>query len=385
MKYYLLKMLIKDAPQFFYLYAKVVDIAANKIIHNAKYPFSSFMLDYGSFPTFTQTFLFQYLGYGEVGRFEIERNPIEIGGYYRYEIKKSIGRFCIINNFIFNYHGDGNCYAIDPKGNMLSADDTKLLLLKWHENTWYPTLDDREFHRKLIESGKYIIVDAIYYPPAREQLYEYFKMRESTSNKETLDILKKSCLVNGISMSGDIYFQNENGTVVINQEGVIRVRIDTHGVNPLFYDPFYSKMENWEKVSAMLYAVHPNGDLYTLYAVQDKTAVIHKAEKTWGNDLIGIARNGVKSGAENDMKNKLNNLSIVELRIVHKALFALHGFTFYDYELSCYFNGYSWYKPDPAVKENPAILSPDQKRLYELIVEIEAARKRSVEQYNSLE
>lgn len=123
------------------------------------------------------------------------------------------------------------------------------------------------------------------------------------------------------------------------------------------------------------YSVHPNGDVYATYALKDDREYFFRATRNWGVDFVKLAQEGSTSAETKQRKAFVQDLSSSELRILRNSFFALQGYDFQSWDLKSYFNGYDWYQPKPGVKTDPTTLSPDQKRLFDLVFAEVARRK----------
>jgi hypothetical protein len=313
--------------------------------------------------------------------YTITREPYQLRSEKSYD-KPLLGSSpFLIHDYVFFYSKEGSVYAIDPEGTLLQSDSAKQVLLDWLERMWYASAEVKQAHRELLRTGQYIIADAMYYPTRSKNKLLSFYQKSGIRIDTELEAKLKGIMgelfpgsPDGVALNGDMYISFPDGVNVISQTGKIVAIIDEDSINPAIVDPRYNSGNNIYNVSPIYKTVHPNGDLYTLYAIKNEKAHIHKAEKSWGTDLIGIARAGVTAQAEGKTAALLKALSSVELRIVRNALFALHGYMFKSYDLNCYFRGFSWYSPDPAVKSDPELLTVEQKRLLELITGIERER-----------
>lgn len=286
-----------------------------------------------------------------------------------------------IHDYVFFYSSDGTVYAIDPEGALLQPDSAKKVLLDWLEKTWYASEAVKQAHRELIRTGGYIIADTMYYPTGSKNKLLSFYQKSGIHVDTELEAKLKEVrgeafpgLPDGVALNGDMYISFPDGVNVISQTGKILSVIDVNSINPAIVDPRYNSGSAINNVSPVYRAVHPNGDLYTLYSIKDEKAHIHKAEKSWGTDLVAVARAGVNPQTEGKTAALLKSLGSVELRILRNALFALHEYMFKSYDLNCYFRGFDWYTPDESVKSDPALLTAEQKKLLDIITGIERER-----------
>jgi hypothetical protein len=312
-----------------------------------------------------------YMECAGIGRWNIDRAGKKFDNLLLFPDVKCFFPLYLFKDYVFFY--DEGARAFDPKGNLISEDETVELLLSWLKTTWYHDPERRELHRKLISSGS-LIVDGIFYPSNAGSLYKYLALLEIPLDSFVL--LKNSPdIPRGISMNGEIFVDLSKKIIVINQDGQVVATIDNTVVQPMITDPRYVPTgPEYYNITGTLYTVHPNGDIYSIYAIKDQVSRIHKAEKTWGPDLIGMARAGVANGGEGALREKLLAYSPVELRILRNAIMAIHNYAFKGKDLTDYFLGYDWYEPDPSVKNDTAILTPDQKRLFDLVLGIEKER-----------
>ena len=71
---------------------------------------------------------------------------------------------------------------------------------------------------------------------------------------------------------------------------------------------------------------------------------------------------------------ELSDLSVSDLRLIRNSYYAIHGFKFKSAELNAYFNKFTWYIPDPNLRNDNVIFSPHEKSIIEKIVEEEKWR-----------
>jgi len=354
--------------------AKLFDINRKTFIETVPYPNDvEGNIGNGSYALFYSTKLILNSAY-MVG-YDVLRTPAKISPptYYRQVMASS--RPYAIRDHVFFYGKDGFAYSIDLKGNLKTKDTTKNLLLEWQKTTWYSNEAERSVIADLLSTGKYIIVDAVFYPNNSRQLFEYFSKRGFSSNR--LAFLNAGFSIpKGMSLTGDIYFgAGAEGIDVVNQQGEILSSINILSVSLAESDSrFTPDKPEFYDLSPTLYTVNPNGDLYALYAIKDEVARLYKATKSWGTDYVGMAKTGLIAGTEASIREQLQAMSSTELRITRNALFALYGYNFKSKDILDYFLGYDWYAPDPKVKSDTAILTADQKRLFDMIIAIEKER-----------
>ena len=357
--------------------AKIFHIHDKRIFNTVPYPMGKGSRRIAA--TFFLTFLEDALFVDNVTilRYNVTRNPLLVGPPSDYMQPTANSRLFAIRDYVFFYDSNKSVRAIDNRGNMLSKGATVALLQQWLTKTWYPDESSREVHANLVDSGMYIIVDRLFYPFTGAHMLEYFQVIGATIDSDLQQELRGgdfSLAPDGVAMCGDIYFPSTAGEYVVSQKGEILAVIKSSAVYPRYSDRLYSTPSGRNDVSGLLQAVHWNGDLYTLYAIKDSVARIHKAVKTWGNDLISMARQGVESGGELSTQRRIEEFSNAELRLLRNALFALHGYAFISWDLSCYFGGFDWYTPDLKVRSDSNILTADQKRLFELVATVEKQR-----------
>ena len=274
----------------------------------------------------------------------------------------------VFGGLAFFFKKDGGVLAIQSDGKQLTSQETREMLLGWDSKTWYPEADRKRKNHDLLNTGKYLIVNGLLYPASCAQAADYFTaLGNGSAQVERLKEELGDAPPRGESMNGDIYVRMDDGMHVFDQRGDELAIIDVILIDP------WNNLEPAERnnASSLYCAVRPNGDLFSVYAIRDDKAYFHRAVKTWGNDLIGMARVGVTYGGEAEMRQRLQGFSSIELRLLRNALFALHGYAFQSWDLTTYFGGYDWYTPDPKVKDDSSILSPEQKRLFDIVVGIE--------------
>lgn len=301
--------------------AKLFDIREKSFTQVVTYPQDhEENLGRGSYALFYSTHLILNSGY-MVG-YDVTKNPVLISTptYYRQVLARS--RPYAIRDYVFYYDRDGYVFAIDSRKNLLQNDATRDLLLEWQKTAWCRSEKERNMFVELLSSGEYIFIDGIFYPKDAKHLYTYFSKRGiDTSQMAFLNT--DGYWPKGISMIGDIYFSDgAEGLKVISQSGDIQAIINTNSVTLARSDPrFAPDKPDFYNLSPTLYAIHPNGDIYTLYAIKDEVARMHRAARTWGTDYIGIAKSGIQmeEDAQKSMSDKLKAMSSIELRIIRNA------------------------------------------------------------------
>ena len=288
-----------------------------------------------------------------------------------------------LQEMYFFYGRDEKLIGLTTEGQLVSTQEVIAKQLEWQRNTWYPSAKKRDKHKRLIETGKYLIVDGIFYPSNLMQAGDYFIYMGINWNINPLLNQGRSEMStrssSGVAVNGDIYIPLEKSMNVYNQEGEQLVSIDTKDKEQWYKVPEDKK----ETVGAMLYAVHPNGDLYALQSMQYDSNYFYRTLKTWGTDLVKMAREGVTSGNLEATKKVVQNLSNQELKLLRNTFFALQGYVFTTWELKNYFLGYEWYQPNPTVTSNTSGFTSEQKKLFDLVVMEESRRQAEVAKMNS--
>ena len=355
--------------------AKAFDIGKREIVQTVPYPTDpTRQIGHGLYHVFLENALF--VDNGVMSLCRLSRNPLHLEPPKTFIMPRTGSRPYAIKDYVFFYTSDGFISAIDSKGTLLTNKEATEIIQGWLKVTWYASAMERDQHAKMISTGRYIIADATFYPASGRHLFEYFTAKGSVLPPELYTLLQNSgsSAPDGVSTFGDIYLPRKTGIYVVSQSGNLEAIIEDNSINPVVSDSFYSQPENRYDVGALLHAVNANGDVYTLYAIKGRVAQIHRATKAWGNDLIGMARKGVTYEGEVEMGQRIAGLSSVELRILRNTVFALHGYIFKSWDLSCFFKGYDWYMPDPEKRSDLSFLTAEQRRLFDLVVAVEKQR-----------
>jgi hypothetical protein len=283
----------------------------------------------------------------------------------------------------FFYEKKGGLVAIGPDNALLGEPEVTKLLLAWLSETRYPDQETKLKHAKLLRTGKFLIVDGLFYTSDRTLTQKYFDSmgietqlsNRFSSSRNDYFLSKSSDSICGVALNGDTYFQATDGIMVIDQSGINVANISMANVDQLALGQSSSRDDEGDKFSPTFYTVLPNGTLYAMKALANGTAHFFSVSKSWGTDYVEVARLGVTAASRSDVSQQLQTLSNSELRIVRNAMFALHGYDFKSWDLKSYFNGYQWYHPSPNVKADSGILNVEQKGLLYLLVAEEARRK----------
>jgi len=284
--------------------------------------------------------------------------------------------------FLF-YSKDQSVVGLTNEGRVITTQEVITKQLEWQKNTWYADPIKRNRHKQLIETGEYLIVDGVFYPSIRSQARDYFAAMgmpwSMTQMMEENVQLSPIAPPIGVSFLGDFGYSTTDAMILYNQEGFQLASIDTKDKEQWYKVP----EERKETVGTMLFAVHPNGDFYALQSMQYDSNYFYRTLKTWGTDLVKMAREGVTSGSLEASKKVVQNLSNQELKLLRNTFFALHGYIFTTWELKNYFLGYEWYQPNPTVTSNTSGFTPEQKKLFDLVVAEESRRQAEVAKMNS--
>jgi len=92
-------------------------------------------------------------------------------------------------------------------------------------------------------------------------------------------------------------------------------------------------------------------------------------------DPVTWAQKGTSPKDQYNTAGTIAQMSATDLRILRNALWAWHGCKFQSPDLRTYFGKFGWYKPNARVKADPALLTEDERRLFDLVVAEEARRK----------
>lgn len=288
-----------------------------------------------------------------------------------------------LHGVFFFYDRNGDIVAIDKEKKLLKKDEVTENLLKLLEATPYANSSRKDIHRKLIRTGKYLIVDGIFYTSDIVLTQRYFeslgikwKYGNRFSNIQSDYFLSKnSDEICGVALNGDTYFQSNNGIMVINQNGENIANISMKNVDQVIKNRNATRDDVGGKYSPTFYTLLPNGTLYAMIAIPGDDAYFFSASPQWGTDYIGLARNGISDSDVVKMRPILHSMNLQELRIVRNAFFALDGYDFQSWDLSSYFNGFGWYEKKAGVRSDISLLSENQKRLFLLIQAEEDSRK----------
>ena len=314
----------------------------------------------------------------------IDTDKFLISGHVGFGSQKvAFGYPFILRSTAFFYDRNGEVVGIDQDKKLLSNREAKATLLRWLETTPYSDIARKTRHRDLITSGRFLIVDGIFYTSDLGLSEKYFTQMgidwtfQSRSSNLIADyfISSNSDAICGVAMNGDTYFQVRDGIMVIDQNGVNVGNISMERVDQRITRSSFSRKDEGEKYSPAFYNLLPNGTLYAMTAFPGDKAYFYSGTKNWGTDYVGLSRSGISAADQEKTRKILQSLNNQELRIIRNAFFATQGYDFQSWDLKTYFNGYDWYQPKPGVKSDPATLNTDQKRLFDLVVAEEARRK----------
>ena len=288
-----------------------------------------------------------------------------------------------LHDMYFFYKKDGKLVGLTTEGRVVSTQEVITKQLEWQKNTWYASSEKRGVHKRLIETGNFLIVDGIFYPSIRSQARDYFAAMgifwSMTQMMQENVQLSPNAAPIGVTLLGEFGYSNGVTMVLYNHIGDQLATIDTMDKNQRYKVP----EERRGSVGSMRYAIHPNGDFYALQSIKDDSNYFYRTLKTWGTDLIKMAREGVTSGSLEATKKVVQNLSNQELKLLRNTFFALQGYVFTTWELKNYFLGYEWYQPNPTVTSNTSGFTLEQKKLFDLVVAEENRRQAEVVKLNS--
>jgi hypothetical protein len=272
----------------------------------------------------------------------------------------------ILHDTAFFFLEDGRVMSI-PKGKeALSSEATVELLLSWKTKVPDQGTERDELERKLINQGKFLIVDGMIYPSSLANFLDYListSLPSDSIQDKRLGSLKKPVL--GVDLVGNIVVRNNELIFIFDQHGKL--------IQLLGDDPPYEKSTAEDLFSSL--TVNFNGDLLEMNAVKNDKVYFTKFTRTWGTDIVALAIAGIAATEVAKFTESLHDYNGSELRILRNAFFALQGYDFQSWDLKSYFSGYDWYSAKPGVKAETAALNPDQKRLFDLVLAEEARRK----------
>lgn len=275
------------------------------------------------------------------------------------------------NGYVFIYGSNGKLKAIKADGNQIDNDKTLETIIRMQRNS-ASKANDRSSLINLLINNNYLIIDQVFYPKDTAQLYQYFTGKGySQPNLKALNENGKGTEILGVSISGEIVIKQANDLYVFNQKGELlghlTVNLEDVGITK-------STSQSPEAIGP-LFTINFNGDVYAIYVVSEDKAYFFKAERDWGTDYIQLAKNGIKVEEVEKYTSMIGNFNNEELRIVKNAFFALQGYEFKSWDLRCYFSSFLWYCPNGMAKDDPTVLSENQKRLYNLVIAEESERK----------
>lgn len=272
----------------------------------------------------------------------------------------------IINDHAFLFQKDGTLFCI-PKGKApLSALATKALLRSWVESGFLPDAQVRQQQIDLVDTGKFLIVDGVNYPATNQDFRAYLVAMGRDSS--AIEQRGRGSPVVGVSALGEVYIRRGESVIVLDQNG--------KSLSEISLSPFFGAENNQERI--LYFSVHPNGDLFAMNAVMNDKVYVFRAVRTWGSDLLHVARTGVTKDDEvKSLSSNLATCSNAELKLLRNAVYALQGYEFRTWDLRIYFSGYDWYTPRPGLPTEISNLAEPQQQLLILILAEEKRRKRA--------
>lgn len=279
-----------------------------------------------------------------------------------------------IDSIFLFYSAEGNVLGITESGVLMANQDVVTWLVERHSKTWYANSIEKEKHAKLIRTGKYLIVDGIFYPSVASQANDYFaEMDYKWEINKEYDSYRTGSNGFEVALNGDLYFSYGKGLSVYNQNGKEMAVIDINSNNRIVKALASGTFKGG--IGGYYTTIHTNGDVYAMQAVKNDKVYFYNTSRKWGPDYVGWAKLGCSITLVAEQTKRIQDLNNREIWILRNALFALQGYDFKNWDLSCYFNGFDWYKPNPNVKADVTLLTEDQKRLFDLVLEEEARRK----------
>jgi hypothetical protein len=141
----------------------------------------------------------------------------------------------------------------------------------------------------------------------------------------------------------DMFYEKGSNILLYNQNDRSSIGLFIDGENYLFYK--LSRIGDIYEKSDLIFSYKLNEDKNIIYAL---TGIIKSHEFFEDTQYLDIL-------TENDK------------RIIINTMFALNGYSFTTEQWQIYFNKYSWYKPNNAIRNDPDILNIRQKRLLDYL------------------
>ena len=87
--------------------------------------------------------------------------------------------------------------------------------------------------------------------------------------------------------------------------------------------------------------------------------------------LFSLYKSGLEGLDKADMKDRINRLSLRELKILRNMVYASKGYKFQDYDILSFFQGYQWYNPAEVASQDAITLAQAEQDLVSYIQSIE--------------
>jgi hypothetical protein len=204
----------------------------------------------------------------------------------------------------------------------------------------------------------------------------------------------------GVIKNLEIFIRTEKSTIILFEERLpdkIVSSFNTIGESKLY------KNANYERTNYEYYSLTPNGYLYKNiqnfipdrninfqllnFCGMEMYIYYDDPPYNWPRDNSFIVIYDWKRYIEDNnftryrwhnwlpSEKMLNDLNVIELRILRNTLYAIHGYVFNDKFLNDYFSRQYWYFPNPNMSQNDIKLGIAERKILEYIVAEENKRR----------
>jgi hypothetical protein len=166
-------------------------------------------------------------------------------------------------------------------------------------------------------------------------------------------------IVDGTITIPFLYFFTGQDTYMINLDDLFFEK----GINIILYNlNDYSSHVGMiiDGEENMFYNLSRIGDIYK------KSNLVFNLNNNEDKVLIS-ALSGITESPESGYVQFLNDLTEYDRRRLINTMFALNGYSFATEQWKTFFSGYSWYKPNIAIRNDPGILNIRQRRLLDYL------------------
>jgi len=324
----------------------------------------------------------------DIGDIIQERNYLNINGL-KYILHLDVAGYINSSKMNILANEDGKKYAFDVNNNQFYEMQYNEIILERANDTIHL------YNKKTIDLSGYEIIDTDFsIQDSRIQIA--YILNEQRFNNISPDKINLSVVNNLLVLSennSEVYLHIDSDIIFAGNNRII----DISGTNYEYLD-FYGWQvsitpdQNSELPIVRIDPITDNGngitDGFTAKYDNDYKQYVYEVFPSGGIpgiviDLdeprfISIARSGITNlsmefGYSN-LRKYINSLTKQEIRIFRNTLFALQGYKFNSQDLFEYFLNFNWYEPDPNISNSKSILSIEQQRLFDIILEVETTK-----------